>query len=125
LSTSFQKAGKAFDCEHASQSGLGLNSYLVQDVAENAEPFPVERLPAYGLTRPAIPVGSVALIAFLAVEIRVNPRSLDAFVLLRGVVRLFPVALASHHSPTRACVSPAGGSVAVRDWRNSFKVILG
>lgn len=31
--------------------------------------------------------------------------------------------LASHHSPARACVSPAGGSVAVSDWRNSSKVM--
>jgi hypothetical protein len=29
-----------------------------------------------------------------------------------------------HHSPARACVSPAGGSVAVIDCRNSSKVIL-
>src|SRR5208282_2997506 len=32
--------------------------------------------------------------------------------------------LASHHSPARACVSPAGGSVAVSDWRKSCRVIL-
>jgi len=31
--------------------------------------------------------------------------------------------LASHHSPARACFSPAGGSVAVSDWRNSSSVI--
>src|SRR5205807_7380426 len=30
---------------------------------------------------------------------------------------------ASHHNPARACVSPAGGSVAVSDSRNSSKVM--
>jgi hypothetical protein len=30
-----------------------------------------------------------------------------------------------HHSPARVRASPAGGPVAVRDWRNSFKVIMG
>jgi len=51
----------------------------------------------------------------------VNPRSLDAFVLLRGVVCLFPVALGippQSDEGVREVVSPAGGSVAVRDWRN-------
>jgi hypothetical protein len=33
--------------------------------------------------------------------------------------------LASHHNPARASVSPAGGSVAVSDWRKSSTVILG
>ena len=41
-----------------------------------------------------LPIGCVALIALLAVKIGVNPRSLDAFVLLDGLVRPFPVAFA-------------------------------
>ena len=56
-----------------------------------------------------LPVGCVALIAFLAVEIRVNPRSLDAFVLLRGVVCSRPIAL---------CIPPQSGDrVRESGWR--------
>ena len=60
---------------------------------DNAEPFPVERLPALGFTSPTIPVGGVALVALLTVQIGVYPRSLDAFILLRGLVRPRPIAL--------------------------------
>jgi Winged helix-turn helix len=35
----------------------------------------------------------------------------------------FQSPLASHHNPASARVSPAGGSVAVSDWRNSSRVI--
>ena len=56
-------------------------------------PFPVERLPANGFTGPTIPVGGVALVALLAVQVRMHPRSLDALVLLRGFVRPLPIAL--------------------------------
>ena len=60
---------------------------------DNAEPFPVERLPAHGFTSPTIPIGCVALIAFFPVEVRMHPRTLDAFILLRGFVRPPPIAL--------------------------------
>lgn len=36
----------------------------------------------------------------------------------------FQSPLASHHSPARAWLNPAGGSAAVSDWRNSSKVNL-
>ncbi len=54
-----------------------------------------------------------------------NPRAIIAFVLLGGLVRLRPIALASHHNPARASVSPAGGSVAVSDSRKSSAVMEG
>jgi len=53
-----------------------------------------------------------------------HPRSLDAFVLLRGFVRLLPVARGVPPQSGAACESPAGGSVAASDWRKSSKVIL-
>jgi len=46
-----------------------------------------------------VPVSGVALIAFLAVQVGVNPRTLDALVLLRGFVRSFPIALAIPPQP--------------------------
>lgn len=70
-----------------------LSLWLAKQTFDNAEPFPVERLPAHGFTSPTIPVSGVALVALLAVEIRVNPRSLDAFVLLGGFVRSRPISL--------------------------------
>ena len=72
---------------------VALSLWFAKQTFDNAEPFPVERLPTHGFTSPTIPVGGVALIALLAVEIRVNPRPLDAFVLLSGFVRSGPIAL--------------------------------
>jgi len=48
---------------------------------------------ATGLACPTIPVRCVALIAFLAMKVGVNPRTLDALVLLRGFVCSLPIAL--------------------------------
>jgi len=39
-------------------------------------------------------VFSIAVIALLAVQVRMHPRTLDPFVLLSGFVRSLPVALA-------------------------------
>jgi hypothetical protein len=98
---------------------------LFQQCLHDTQPFRIERLPAHGLACPAIPVGCVALIAFLAMQVGVNPRSLDALVLCwADSCALFQSRLASHQSPASACVSPAGGSVVVSDCRNSFKVIV-
>ena len=68
--------------------------FLCQQRLYNAEPFRFQRFPAHGLARPVVPIGCIALIAFLAMQVGVNPRSLDAFVLLGGLVRPLPVALA-------------------------------
>lgn len=57
-----------------------------------AEPPPIKRLPANWLASPTVPVRCVALIAFLAVQVGVNPRSVDTFILLRGFVRPCPIA---------------------------------
>src|ERR1700733_10679312 len=49
-------------------------------------------LPSWiGLACPTVPVGGVALFALLAVQVRMHPRSLDAFVLLRGLVPPRPI----------------------------------
>jgi hypothetical protein len=69
------------------------NSTSLQQRIDDAQPFRIERLPAHRLASPAIPVGSVALIAFLAVQVGMHPRTLDAFVLLGGFVRPRPIAL--------------------------------
>ena len=82
------------------------NGDLREQLPRDAKPFRLQWLPAYRLARPTIPVRRVVLIAFLAMRIGVNPRTIAAFVLLSGLVR------------PRPSVNPAGGSVAVRDWRN-------
>lgn len=74
---------------------------------DNTNPFRIEWLPAPGLASSPIPVCCVALIAFLAMEIRMHPRTLDAFVLLCGFVRSFPVALGVPSQPGKG-VSESG-----------------
>jgi hypothetical protein len=49
--------------------------------SHNADPFLIEWLPADGLACSVVPVGCVALIAFFAMQVGVDPRTLDAFVL--------------------------------------------
>jgi hypothetical protein len=87
------------------------NGDLREQLPRDAKPSRIKRLSAYVLACPKVSVGCVALIAFLAMRIGVNPRTIAAFVLLSGLVR------------PRPSVNPAGGSVAARDWRNSSKVI--
>ena len=65
----------------------------VDQVRNDAEPFRIQRLSVNGLTRPTVPVSRVALIAFLAVEVSMYPRTLDSFVLLCGFVRSRPIVL--------------------------------
>jgi hypothetical protein len=57
------------------------------------EPFRVEWFSAIGLSCSTIPVGCVVLITFLAMQVGVHPRTLGAVVLLRRVVRSFPIDL--------------------------------
>jgi len=56
-------------------------------------PFGIERLSAYRLPRSTIPIDCVALIAFLAMQIGMDPRTLRAFIVLGRFMRLFPIAL--------------------------------
>jgi hypothetical protein len=77
---------------------------LCQQCLHDSQPFRIERLPADGLACPVVPVGCVALITFLAVQIGMYPRTLDAFVLLSGFVRSLPVAIAVPPQPGK-CVS--------------------
>jgi len=84
----------------------------------------MKRLSANRLARPAVPVSGVTLIAFLAVQVCVNPRSRSACVLLRGLMRSLPIAFG---------VKPQSGERGTQtrrrlgrgeDWRKSSKVIF-
>jgi hypothetical protein len=68
-------------------------SQLSQQVSYNGEPFGTQWLPANGLTRTTVPISCVALVAFLPMQVGVNPRTILAFVLLSGVVCSRPIAL--------------------------------
>jgi hypothetical protein len=56
-------------------------------------PIRIQRLSANRLRRPTVPVGCVALIVFLPMQIGVDPRTLGAFVLQSRFVSLRPIAL--------------------------------
>jgi hypothetical protein len=66
---------------------------LSQQISRDAEPFRIQWLPAYGLACSTVPVRSVALIAFFAMQVRVYPRTLLAFVLLGRFVSPLPIPL--------------------------------
>ena len=80
-------------CSKESVIAVALSLWSVKQTFDNSEPFPVERRPAHGFTSPTTPVSGGALVAILAVDIRVNPRFLDALVLLGGFVRSRPISL--------------------------------
>src|SRR5215471_17457204 len=56
-------------------------------------PFLFERQRRYGLAGAAIPIRGVPRIAFLPVQVRVNPRGFGVVDILRNFVRRVPVAL--------------------------------
>jgi hypothetical protein len=56
-------------------------------------PIRIQWLSANRLRRPTVPVGCVALIVFLPMQIGVDPRTLGAFVLQSRFVSLRPIAL--------------------------------
>ena len=72
---------------------LASGHCLRQQSFHHVEPFCIEWLVANGLASATVPIACVPLIAFLAVEIRMHPRAIPAFVLLRGFVRPCPIAL--------------------------------
>jgi len=55
--------------------------------------FSIKRTLTHRLAGATVPVSGVILIAFLAMEIGVNPRSVGALVLLGGLVRPRPIVL--------------------------------
>ena len=61
--------------------GAGQRSWPQQS-SRDAEPFRIERISANRLASATIPVCRIVLIALLAVEISMYPRTLDAIVLL-------------------------------------------
>jgi hypothetical protein len=65
-----------------------------QQRSNDAQPLRIERLAAHGLTCPPLPIGGITLIAFLAVQVGMHPRTVTPFVLLGGFVRLLPIAFA-------------------------------
>jgi hypothetical protein len=73
-----------------SQERLAL---LSQQISHDGEPFGMERFLANGLACTTVPISCVALVAFLAMEIGMNPRTILAFVPLSGFVRSRPIAL--------------------------------
>src|SRR5271165_2935480 len=70
-----------------------LSAILLQQRLGDRLPFLVERRSADPLPGAAVPVGGVAGVAFLAVQIVVHPVSDAALVGLRGVMRAVPVTL--------------------------------
>jgi hypothetical protein len=66
---------------------------LSQQGSHEPKPFSIEWFSANWLARPTVPVRRVALIAFIAVQVGVNPRTVTTFVLLSGFVRSRPIAL--------------------------------
>lgn len=73
-------------------AGNTLNA-IAPRIPYDAEPFRIEWHSANGPARPTIPIGCVALIAFLAMQVGVHPRTLGDIVLLCGFVRSRPIAL--------------------------------
>src|SRR6266576_4125082 len=72
---------------------LHLSHQATKRSTTSREASAAGRLRPNGFTGPTIPVGGLALVALLAVQVRMRPRSLDAFVLLCGSVRSRPIAL--------------------------------
>src|SRR5262249_4521938 len=74
---------------------------MSQSLAENlgeqslcdAGPLRVQRLPAHRLTGASVPIRGIVLIAFLAVQVGVNPCTLPPLVFLGGFVGSLPIAL--------------------------------
>src|ERR1700675_1865511 len=71
------------------------NSTSLQHRIDDAQPLRIERLPAHRLASPAVPVCGIPLIAFLAMQVGMHPRTVLPFILLCGFVCSLPVALAS------------------------------
>jgi hypothetical protein len=79
---------------------------LSQQTCHDAEPFRIEWLSAKnGLACPTIRVSCITLVALLAVEVCVHPRSVLSFVLLSGFVGSRPIA-SSPASCGRSCRTP-------------------
>ena len=71
---------------------LKLHHYaLAEQLSHDATPLRIERLPAYWLACATVPIRRVVLIAFLAMQVGMNPRTIPAFVLLGGFVRPLPI----------------------------------
>jgi hypothetical protein len=60
----------------------GTEAFQVTARFSLAEPFRIEWFSAYGLACSTVPIRCVALIAFFAVQIRMNPRTFAPIVLL-------------------------------------------
>jgi hypothetical protein len=72
-------------------AGTDATASLSQQRIHDGEPLRFEGLPANGLACATVPVGGIALIAFLTVQVSVNPRAI-AFVLLGRFVCSRPIA---------------------------------
>ena len=65
----------------------------MQQFFSNAQPFRIKRSGEHRLGRPLVPISRVAVIAFLAMEIGMNPRPVAALDLLSRFVAACPFAL--------------------------------
>ena len=82
----------SFDNSRITYTVLSLVSRFQQS-SQDAEPFGIEWLSANGLAYTTIPIGCVALIAFLAVKVGMHPRTLASFILLSRLVGSRPIVL--------------------------------
>ena len=65
---------------------------LWQQGLYDTDPLRIERLSANWLAGPSVPIRSIVSIAFLAVQVGVNPGALPPRVFLSGFMRALPVA---------------------------------
>ena len=76
-----------------SRDDVGDSIEVLQEQGfDDAEPLLGKRLFAESLSSPSIPIASVAVIAFFAVQISVHPRAIAPFVILGVRVGALPVA---------------------------------
>src|ERR1035438_3380810 len=98
------------------------SSILSQQISHNGEPFGTQRLPANGLACPTVPVGCVALIAFLAMQVRREPKSHPR---LRPAEQIRVLASNRPWHPTRVRRGRVSVRLAARSRRVIAKIVQG
>jgi hypothetical protein len=72
---------------------VGANwCFSSQQALDDGQPFRFKALAADGFPGPTVPISSIVLITFLAVQVGVDPRTFGTFILLGGLVGSSPVA---------------------------------
>ena len=70
-----------------------LDAGLFQQGFHDAQPFRIERIPRYRVGGSTIPILRVMLIAFLAMEVGMNPGTCRPLILLSRLMGANPIAL--------------------------------